>query len=84
LPVPSATDCRGVNPVDLALHGGDDYELLFTVSPAKFARVPKRFHTLPLTRVGVITRERTVHVVDAEGGEGHLNRGGWDPFRARK
>jgi thiamine-monophosphate kinase len=36
-----------------ALHGGEDYELLFT-APAT-ARVPKRYQGLPLTCIGTIT-----------------------------
>ncbi len=40
--------------LDQALHGGEDYELLFTV-PAG-TRVPTRFENLPLTRIGVIER----------------------------
>ena len=37
-----------------ALHGGEDYELLFTVKPG--TSVPALFDGLPLTRIGVITR----------------------------
>ncbi len=37
-----------------ALHGGEDYELLFTVRAA--TRVPARFENLALTRIGVIRR----------------------------
>ena len=37
-----------------ALHGGEDYELLFTVRAG--TRVPARFEKLPLTRIGVIRR----------------------------
>ena len=37
-----------------ALHGGEDYELLFTVKPG--TSVPARFEGLPLTRIGVVTR----------------------------
>jgi thiamine-monophosphate kinase len=37
-----------------ALHGGEEYELLFTVRPG--ARVPDRFEGLPLTRIGTIVR----------------------------
>lgn len=37
-----------------ALHGGEDYELLFTVSPSK--RVPREFERIPLTRIGTIGR----------------------------
>jgi thiamine-monophosphate kinase len=40
--------------LDQALHGGEDYELLFTV-PAR-VRVPSRFENLPLTRIGTIQR----------------------------
>jgi thiamine-monophosphate kinase len=35
-----------------ALHGGEDYELLFTVRPG--TRVPARLNRLPLTRIGTI------------------------------
>ncbi len=37
-----------------ALHGGEDYELLFTVRPR--AKVPARFGNVPLTRIGVMRR----------------------------
>ena len=39
-----------------ALHGGEDYELLFTVRPR--AQVPARFGSIPLTRIGVMRRGR--------------------------
>ncbi|MCU1259705.1 MAG: thiamine-monophosphate kinase [Bryobacterales bacterium] len=35
-----------------ALHGGEDYELLFTVRPK--AKVPGKFRGLPLTRIGEV------------------------------
>jgi thiamine-monophosphate kinase len=38
--------------IEQALHGGEDYELLFTVRPG--TRVPARFNRLPLTRIGTI------------------------------
>jgi len=40
--------------LEQALHGGEDYELLFTVRPG--TRVPAGFANLPLTRIGSITR----------------------------
>jgi thiamine-monophosphate kinase len=40
--------------LEQALHGGEDYELLFTAAPK--ARVPARFEGLPLTRIGTIRR----------------------------
>jgi len=42
--------------LEQALHGGEDYELLFTV-PAS-ARPPRRFQGLPLTRIGTMRRGR--------------------------
>jgi len=35
-----------------ALHGGEDYELLFTVAPGR--RVPRAFEGIPLTEIGVM------------------------------
>lgn len=42
--------------LDEALHGGDDYELLFTASPR--ALVPKQIGDLPITRIGNIRSGR--------------------------
>jgi len=39
--------------VNEALHGGEDYELLFT-APAKM-RIPERIGGVPITRIGTIT-----------------------------
>ena len=44
--------------LDLALHGGEDYELLFTVRPGK--RVPKQIGGVPLTEIGRIIRSRKI------------------------
>jgi thiamine-monophosphate kinase len=42
--------------LDQALHGGEDYELLFTAPPGR--RVPETFDGLPLTRIGFMRRGR--------------------------
>ena len=68
------------DPLSLALDGGDDYELLFTVNPRNVQRLPRSFHGLPLTRIGEITRERKLLLRDAHGRERHLLPHGWDPF----
>jgi thiamine-monophosphate kinase len=68
----------------LALHGGDDYELLFTVSPHKADLLPARFRKLPLTKIGEITKERGVRVAGRDGVAKPLRASGWDPFRNDK
>jgi thiamine-monophosphate kinase len=40
--------------LDQALHGGEDYELLFTAPPG--ISVPLRWRQLPITRIGTIRR----------------------------
>jgi thiamine-monophosphate kinase len=64
----------------LALHGGDDYELLFTVRPGNEKRLPDEYRGLRLTRIGEITKARKILV--REGTKSvDLRPGGWDPFR---
>jgi len=65
----------------LGLHGGDDYELLFTASPKQVRRLPRRFHGLPLTAIGVITREKKIVLLKADASLVPLQPSGWDPFR---
>jgi thiamine-monophosphate kinase len=68
----------------MALHGGDDYELLFTLPRWKLKRIPRSFHGLPLTAIGEITKERTLVLVEESGREVQLPNRGWDPFRQKK
>jgi thiamine-monophosphate kinase len=69
--------------VKLALHGGDDYELLFTVRPQKAHHIPRRFGRLPLTQIGQIMRESKIEVREENGNVYRLRPGGWDPFRRK-
>lgn len=72
---------RRLDPLQMALHGGDDYELLFTVP----VRKEKRLRTAPqfreLTCIGEITRSRGILLVGANGQTRALEPRGWDPFR---
>lgn len=71
----------GRGPRELALHGGDDYELLFTVPRRKLKQVPRFFHGVPLTRIGEITQELSLLLIDEQGHSSPLPNRGWDPFR---
>jgi thiamine-monophosphate kinase len=80
----AAARIRGLDPVQLALHGGDDYELLFAVARNKTHRVPHAFRGLPLTAIGEVTPGREVLLFDERGREQPLVAGGWDPFGKTK
>ena len=71
----------GLDPLKLALHGGDDYELLFTVPWRKARLLPQAFQGIPLTAIGKITKQSRLLLRDENGGERALAAGGWDPFR---
>ena len=74
MPVDSgaAAWCGRVNrdPLTLALAGGDDYELLFTVRPSARGRlrgVRRAIGELPITRIGTVIRDRRQRVVSDAG-----------------
>jgi thiamine monophosphate kinase len=46
---------RALDPLALALHGGEDFELLFTVRLEDVARLPKRVDGAPISHIGEIT-----------------------------
>jgi thiamine-monophosphate kinase len=48
---------RALDPLMLALHGGEDFELLFTVRPADVARLPSRVDGVAISCIGEITAE---------------------------
>jgi len=62
-----------------ALHGGEDYELLF----AARGKVPARIADVPVTRIGEITRGRKIVLVE-RGKERGLPARGWEHFVRRQ
>jgi thiamine-monophosphate kinase len=75
---------NGVDSLQLALHGGDDYELLFTVPNNKAKRLTGSVGGVAITRIGEISRAHEVLVTDGDGRSRVLNPRGWDPFRRPK
>lgn len=69
------------NTLTLALNGGDDYELLFTVRPGQVRRMPPHFQGIPLTCIGEVKRKRVIQIIQANGQKKNFIPGGWDPFR---
>ncbi|MFC1968991.1 thiamine-phosphate kinase [Chloroflexota bacterium] len=85
LPIaPAVKDIFGDNSLELALSGGEDYELLFTASTEIIEKVA-RAASCPITVIGEITAEETgkIDLINKEGGSFHLNSDGWDHFVAR-
>jgi thiamine-monophosphate kinase len=72
---------RKLNPLQLALHGGEDYELLFTVPPRQAKKLNRAPGAATLTPIGEITRNRELILVASDGREKPLKSQGWDPFR---
>ena len=78
-------DASGIDPVNAAVMGGDDYELLFAV-PAK-GRGPLRSVTRhvadpPLTKIGVFTKDPR-EVVLTRGGKADALPEGFEHFANR-
>jgi thiamine-monophosphate kinase len=75
---------RALDPLMLALHGGEDFELLFTVKPENVAKLPSRVDGVSATRIGEIT-DLSDSVRISEGARTwNLEPGGWDHFERMK
>jgi thiamine-monophosphate kinase len=84
LPVFAASKSWKSDPIDLALNGGEDFELLFAVrgnAAAKFARAyPKKFPRV--SRIGILTSSKRILLREAPGKPTcHLANGGFDHFK---
>lgn len=63
----------------LALHGGEDYQLLFTAPRDK--GIPGSVRDLPLHRIGEIRKSKEILLVTKDGRQLPLHPGGYDHFR---
>jgi thiamine-monophosphate kinase len=82
IPAAATRVLRGkpLDPLRMALHGGEDYELLFTVP----RRNLKRLRSVPefgsCTAIGEIVRGGGIMLIDGKGRATRLEPLGWDPF----
>jgi len=73
----------GEQALELALAGGEDYELLFTAKAEVIERV-KRKAACPITVIGeILAGNKGVTVVDSQGKPVSLARKGWEHFITR-
>ena len=68
--------------LQMTLHGGEDYELLFSASATQ--EMPRRIGGVGITRIGSLTPRRRgqprVTLVEADGTRTALEPGGWEHF----
>jgi thiamine-monophosphate kinase len=79
--IPRACVGKPAREVDLALalHGGEDYELLFTAPQGK--RIRRHIAGVAITQIGLITRSRGIFVLNPKGVGYELHPRGWEHFR---
>ena len=83
VPVHPSVKANFLNYEQLALYGGEDYELLFTANKTIIEQV-KRALKCPVTVIGDITKEtlpNRVTLVDRKGNVIPYERGGWEHFK---
>src|SRR5579862_523550 len=71
-----------LDPLQMALHGGDDYGLLITIPRRRVNRLRRAPDFSRLTCIGEITSERRILLAN-NGSETSLEAHGWDPFRRK-
>lgn len=71
---------RALDPLQLALHGGEDFELLFTVKPENVARLPRRVDGVELKRIGEIHSAHKGVKISEGTRTWDLKPGGWKHF----
>lgn len=71
---------RALDPLMLALHGGEDFELLFAVPPQKVSKLPSKVDGASLTEIGKIKPESEGIRVSEGSRVWDLNPEGWRHF----
>jgi thiamine-monophosphate kinase len=91
LPVASGVfalnDALTAPPIDYALLGGEDYELLVTIQRDKAKELKSNWGggLAPITEVGIITeRDKGIKLLDERGKSAELPSGGWDHLEAAR
>jgi thiamine-monophosphate kinase len=79
--IPRARVGRALKAVglELALHGGEDYELLFTAHGNQ--RIPLQIGGIPITQIGTIRRAKRIFLLKPSGIGQELEPQGWEHFR---
>jgi thiamine-monophosphate kinase len=81
--IPCASIDKSRREVDIkfALHGGEDYELLFTAAPK--TRLPERIAGIQISEIGRISRQRERILLHSQGLMHELVSRGWEHFQSQ-
>lgn len=72
-----------LDPINLSLYGGEEYELVVTVKPELWNEAKKSLDMLgtPLIDIGEVTKERKIEV-EINGSRRVIEKKGWEHFRS--
>ena len=74
---------RALDPLALALHGGEDFELLFTVQPQDIPRLPKRVDGVAISHIGEINDQPGAVKIAEKNRVWDLHPQGFEHFASR-
>ena len=75
---PTGSGALAPESLQLALHGGEEYELLFAARPAR--RIPKQIAGVPITQIGEIVGGRQMKLAQHDGRARTFKPAGWEHF----
>src|SRR5215203_3205650 len=71
---------RALDPLQLALHGGEDFELLFTIKPTDVARLPRKVDGVGIKCIGTVHSASEGVKISEASRTWELRPGGWKHF----
>ncbi len=86
LPVPREiaifAEDHGLDPFDLILYGGEEFELIVTVKPDMWNEAVKTVEKVggTLIKIGEVTKEKKIVLIDEEGNERRVKPRGYEHF----
>jgi len=80
VPISAELSSVSKNPLDLALHGGEDYQLLFAVPPEKEKQVSNLFNKFKITKIGRIISGKDIFIKNKNGTHKLLEIKGYQHF----
>lgn len=80
IPISAALFAARKDPLEPALHGGEDYQLLFTVPEEQEKQVNIHLKQFHVTRIGRITAGQGINLIDDNGNRSQLDASGFQHF----